>query len=195
MATDTRERMLEVAGDLLQERGIHGVSIGDILKRSGAPRGSMYFHFPGGKEELVREAMTRRARFVEGVLEDCFREAGDPAEAVRRYVEIAAAGLRDSDFRLGCPIAPIVFDSPEKTSALARDVEETVQSWLCAYVRGFTAAGMESDRAEALAILILSALEGALLVARARRDITPLEAIATELAAMVRNALPGRCRD
>jgi TetR/AcrR family transcriptional repressor of lmrAB and yxaGH operons len=186
--------MLAAAGDLLQERGLHGISLGEILERSNAPKGSMYFHFPGGKEELVREAMMERVRFVNGVLESCFADAPDEAEAVRRYVELAAQGLRDSDYRLGCPIAPIVFDHPDKTSDLARAVEETVTSWHEAFVRHFLAAGVTKERAGTLATVIIATLEGALLMARAQRDIAPAVTVAEQLAVMVRDALPDTSR-
>ncbi|TGW02048.1 TetR/AcrR family transcriptional regulator, partial [Mesorhizobium sp. M2D.F.Ca.ET.145.01.1.1] len=64
MATDTRTRMIEATALLLRRRGYHGTSLNDILTASGAPRGSLYFHFPGGKDQLVIEVT--RASVADG---------------------------------------------------------------------------------------------------------------------------------
>jgi TetR/AcrR family transcriptional regulator, lmrAB and yxaGH operons repressor len=190
MTRDTRARMIETTARLLHQRGFYGTSLNDILAESGAPRGSLYYHFPGGKEELVLVAMlegiTEVTRFLEGV----FAEAPGPDEAVRAYVQGAAQDMRDSGFVYGCPVAPIVLDSPPKSSALAEACREAIEEWQRILAEGLGSGGIERRRAESLATVIVSAVEGALLLARARRDVAPLDTVAEELALMVRSALP-----
>jgi TetR/AcrR family transcriptional regulator, lmrAB and yxaGH operons repressor len=189
MAKDTRERMIETTAGLVHRRGFHGTSLNEILAESGAPRGSLYYHFPGGKEELVLEATRQGVARITQFLKEVFTEAPDAAEAVRAFIEAAAHELRDSGFVFGCPVAPIVLDSPE-SSVLAETCREGLEEWQRVLVEGLGSEGIERGRAESLATMIVCGLEGGLILARARRDIAPLDAVAEELASMVQSALP-----
>ena len=188
MAKDTREHMIETTAGLVHRRGFHGTSLNDILTESGAPRGSLYYHFPGGKEELILEATRQGVASVTQLLKEALTGSSEPAEGVRVFVEAAADVLRDSGYTFGCPVAPIVLDSPE-SSALAEVCQEALEEWQQVFVEGLGAAGIEPGRAESLATMIVCGLEGGLILARARRDTAPLDAVAVELASMVQSAL------
>ena len=190
MAKDTREYMIDTTAGLIHRRGFHGTSLNEILEQSGAPRGSLYYHFPGGKEELVLEATRQGVAIVTQVLKEVLTDSSpDPADGVRAFIEAAAHELRDSDYVFGCPVAPIVLDSPE-SSALAEVCQEALEEWQQVFVEGLGSAGIERGRAESLATMIVCGLEGGLILARARRDTAPLDAVAEELASMVRSAVP-----
>src|SRR5918995_6164693 len=92
MANDTRIRMIEATALLLRQRGYHGTSLSDILSESGAPRGSLYFHFPGGKDQLVIEATRAAVEETTAALRETLAEASSPARGVRAFAE-AVAGL------------------------------------------------------------------------------------------------------
>jgi TetR/AcrR family transcriptional repressor of lmrAB and yxaGH operons len=186
---DTRERMIETTAVLVHRQGFYGTSLNDILAESGAPRGSLYYHFPGGKEELVLEATRQGVARITQFLKAVFTEAPDPAEAVRAFIEEAAHELRDSGFVFGCPVAPIILDSPE-SSVLAETCREALEEWEQVLIEGLGSANIAQRRVESLATVIVCGLEGGLIWARARRDIAPLDAVAEELASMVRSALP-----
>ncbi len=188
MVKGTRERMIETASGLVHRRGFHGTSLNEILTESGAPRGSLYYHFPGGKEELVLQATRQGVAMVTQLLKEVLAGSPDPADGVRSFVEAAAHMLRDSGYVFGCPVAPIVLDSPE-SSALAEVCQDAFEQWRQALAEGLGSGGIERGRAESLATVVVCALEGGLLLARARRDIAPLDAIAEELASMVQCAL------
>ena len=189
MAKDTREHMIETTAGLVHRRGFHGTSLNEILEQSGAPRGSLYYHFPGGKEELVLEATRQGVAIVTQVLKEVLTGSPDPADGVRAFIEAAAHELRDSGYIFGCPVAPIILDSPE-SSALAEVCQKALEEWQQVLVEGLDSAGIERGRAESLATVIVCGLEGGLILARARRDIAPLDAVAEELASMVQSALP-----
>ncbi|HLL40447.1 MAG TPA: TetR/AcrR family transcriptional regulator [Rubrobacteraceae bacterium] len=180
--------MIETTAGLVHRRGFHGTSLNEILTESGAPRGSLYYHFPGGKEELVLQAARQGVAMVTQLLKEVLAGSPDPAEGVRSFVEAAAHMLRDSDYVFGCPVAPIVLDSPE-SSALAEVCQDAFEEWRQVLAGGLGSGGIERERAESLATVVVCALEGGLLLARARRDIAPLDAIAEELASMVQYAL------
>ena len=186
---DTREHMIESTSALVHRLGFHGTSLNEILTESGAPRGSLYYHFPGGKEELILEATRQGVASVTQVLKEALADSPDPAEGVRAFVEAAAHLLRDSGYVFGCPVAPIVLDSPE-SSALAEVCQEALEEWQQVLVEGLGSAGIERGRTESLATMIVCGLEGGLILARARRDTAPLDAVADEFASMVRSAQP-----
>jgi TetR/AcrR family transcriptional regulator, lmrAB and yxaGH operons repressor len=186
---DTREHMIESTSGLVHRLGFHGTSLNEVLTESGAPRGSLYYHFPGGKEELVLEATRQGVANVTQVLKEALAASPDPADGVRAFVEVAAHVLRDSGYVFGCPVAPIILDSPE-SSALAEVCQQALEEWQQVLVEGLGLAGIERGRAESLATMIVCGLEGGLILARARRDTAPLDAVADEFASMVRSALP-----
>lgn len=188
MASNARTRMVETTATMVHRRGFHGASLNEILLESGAPRGSLYYHFPGGKEELVLEATRQGVASVTQLLKEALTGSPDLAVGVRAFVEAAAHMLRDSRFVFGCPVAPIVLDSPE-SSALAKVCREALEEWQQVLVEAL-GSGIERRRAESLATVVVCALDGGLILARARRDIAPLESIADELASMVQSALP-----
>jgi TetR/AcrR family transcriptional repressor of lmrAB and yxaGH operons len=186
---DTREHMIESTSGLVHRLGFHGTSLNEILTESGAPRGSLYYHFPGGKEELILEATRQGVASVTQLLKEALADSPEPAEGVRAFVEAAAHVLRDSGYVFGCPVAPIVLDSPE-SSALAEVCQEALEEWQKVLVEGLGSAGIERGRSESLATMIVCGLEGGLILARARRDTAPLDAVADEFASMVRSARP-----
>ncbi len=185
MTEGTRERFLTATAKLLQARGYRGTSLNAILTESGAPRGSLYYHFPGGKEELVREATQREVQFISEYLATAFRECTVPAEAVRAYVEGARDHTRTGGFLLGCPVASLVLDSPEASSSIRDICEEALEEWHRLLRDGIAAGGVPIARADSLATLVLTSVEGALIVARSQRDTQPLDTVAEELASAV----------
>jgi len=188
MAKDTREHMIETTAALVHRRGFYGTSLNEILQESGAPRGSLYYHFPGGKEELVLEATRQGVASVTQLLKEVLTGSPDVADGMRAFIEAVAHVLRDSGYVFGCPVAPLVLDSPE-SSALAEVCQEALEEWERVLVEGLGSAGIERGRAESLATVVVCAVEGGLILARARRDIAPLDAVAEELASTVRSAL------
>ena len=130
MANDTRSRMLEATGRLLRQRGYHGTSLNDILAASGAPRGSLYFHFPGGKDQLVIEVTRASVREVAERLGETLGAEKSPAVAVRRIVDATAEMLENSDYALGCPVAPVVLDATTDIPELVELCRAAFEEWI-----------------------------------------------------------------
>lgn len=191
MATDTRERILETTAALLQRHGFHGTSLKTVLEESGTPRGSLYYYFPGGKEQLVLEAMREQIEEATRILEELMAGGSDPAGGVRAYIESAAEMVEDSGYAFGCPVAPIVLDLVSEPSALAAACRRALTDWQRVLRDGFEAAGIAPARAASLAVTVVSALEGALILARSQRTTEPLHTVAREMAALIEAALPG----
>ena len=190
MATDTRTRMLDTTARLLQQRGYHGTSLNDILAASAAPRGSLYFHFPGGKDQLVLEASRAAVNRVTQHRREVLAAASSPAAAVRAFADGIVLLLEETDYQLGCPIAPIVLDGTSEVTDLSELCRQTFEEWIGLLRDAFAKAGIAKQRAEALALLTQSSFEGALLIARAYRDSSPVLTVAGEVEAMVAAATP-----
>lgn len=189
MANDTRARILETTGLLLRQRGYHGTSLNDILSASGAPRGSLYFHFPGGKDQLVVEVTRDSVADVTTRLREALAAERDPAVAVHHIYQSVARMLEDNQFSLGCPIAPVVLDSPTDVPDLADLCRSAFEQWIGLLREAFVRAGIPERRAHALALLVESSLEGLMVIARATRDRAPLQAVADEVAALIETAV------
>ncbi|RUW86987.1 TetR/AcrR family transcriptional regulator [Mesorhizobium sp. M7A.F.Ca.US.010.02.1.1] len=189
MANDTRTRILETTGLLLRQRGYHGTSLNDILSASGAPRGSLYFHFPGGKDQLVIEVTRASVADVTERLGEALAAEKDPAVAVHHIYQSVGRMLEDNQFSLGCPVAPVVLDSPTDVPELAELCRSAFEQWIGLLRDAFVRAGVPERRAHALALLVESSLEGLMVIARATRDRAPVQAVADEVAALIEAAV------
>lgn len=166
----TKQRMLISATTLLREKGARGMTIDAVLADSGAPRGSVYHHFPGGRDQLLREAAHFATDFITALIADL---AVDPDSGLDRFVELWAQMLRDSDFRAGCPVVGIAVDM-EADASLA---ERAFTAWSEQLVRIYVRDGLSQDRAAALATSTVAAVEGAIVLCRTQRSTAPLEAV------------------
>lgn len=176
----TRDRLIAVASDLLQVRGYAGVGVAEIIAASDATKGSMYFHFPGGKEELAVEALRDRGVQIARLIEHLLRTSPDAATAVNAFAAVLALRLEDSDFQRGCALATAVLDAGAEHDAVREAVRSGYDRWLELLERRIADDGVVDDAA-AEAILVLSALEGALILARARRDPQPIHSVSRSI--------------
>jgi TetR/AcrR family transcriptional regulator, lmrAB and yxaGH operons repressor len=188
MAKDTRDRLLNSTATLIQKYGLHGASLNSILDEGEAPRGSLYYFFPGGKEQLVLEATVRSVEVVTSILKEMLASQS-AADAVRSYFAAAADELAKSGFVFGCPVTPIIMDLDEPTAALAAVCRDAMANWCDMYEKGFGAAGMSAERARSLAILAIASLEGSLIMARAARNTEAISVAGEEVAQVVERTL------
>jgi TetR/AcrR family transcriptional regulator, lmrAB and yxaGH operons repressor len=171
--TDSRSRMIHAAAELFRQRGYHATTFSDVVRDSGAPRGSTYFHFPGGKAELAREATARAGEEIEELVGQAARHAGDPASLVRALAQIMAGRLERSGYQNGCPIATMVLELAPRDAAFSAAFDSVFARWRAALTARLEPLGLAPGRAAALAGLTISALEGALVLSRAARSTEP----------------------
>ncbi|WP_378737990.1 TetR/AcrR family transcriptional regulator [Nocardia brasiliensis] len=169
MRPGPRERLIDAAIRLVQERGVQGTGISDLLDRSSTARQSIYQYFPGGKDELIAAAtQVAGDRILAEII--AAAERGGPREAVTTALRRWEKTLTEHDFRLGCPIAAATVDGttePIRAAALA-----AFESWTAAYTAVLEQAG--STAARSLAGFVVTAIEGAVLHARATHSVQPL---------------------
>jgi AcrR family transcriptional regulator len=171
-----RARMVQSAATLIRERGIHGTGLREVVAHSGGPRGSLGRFFPGGKTQLVTEAIDVALIDLFGDLERTLSEAETFPEAIRVIVTPWRRLLVDHDFALGCPLAATICDAADSDS-LRTHVSERFAWWRVLVADAYTRFGAPQAEAEAHATLLMAALEGALILARAERTIEPLDTV------------------
>ena len=184
MATRSpRERTVRSAALLFRERGVGGTGMRDVVEHAGAPRGSLQYYFPGGKEQLLGEAMKwmaeRAARPLHAAL--AAEEPPSPRELVHGVLDRFRDLLALTDFRGGCPIVAGVADASWDSPAVTDGARSAFATWLAPMREALVRGGVPAERAARLALLVVSAAEGALVLSRARRDLTALDAVQTEL--------------
>jgi TetR/AcrR family transcriptional repressor of lmrAB and yxaGH operons len=179
--TDTRQRMLDTAADLFHSQGYHATGLTQLITAGGAPKGSLYFHFPGGKEQLAAEAVRLSSERTGALLEAILRDAPDAVTAIDRTVEALASFLTESDFQRGCPLATVALDAAAESEPIREACAAGYSSWHEVLAAYFGAQRLSAERSDVLATVVLAAIEGGLLLARTRRDLAPLRAVATHL--------------
>jgi AcrR family transcriptional regulator len=185
-----RERMIESAGMLLRERGLAGTSFREVLARSGAPRGSIYHHFPEGKNQLVEEAV-RAAGVAGGQMIAAVSESGEPVATLRTFIRLWGQGLEASDYEAGCPLVAVTTAASADEPGLRAAAAEAFATWHDALVAGLHDAGLSRARARRLATTIIAGVEGAVILCRAQHSGQPLKDVGAELELLLRAALPG----
>lgn len=172
--SDSKEKTLAAAAQLFCRRGYHGTALQDILAASGAPRGSLYFHFPRGKEEIAEGAVALGDKAVRAFIAqvaDASRSAETFATNLARGM---AARLEASDFREGCPLATTALEIATDSETVGKAARDAFNAWEREIARVLVRFGSAETQAAAAATAILSQLEGALLLARTYRNLEPM---------------------
>ncbi len=182
MASTTRQDMITGAAGLLSRRGLQATSFSEILAATGAPRGSLYHHFPGGKDELVAEA----TRFVGDQLLGALArlEPTTPREVVERFAAIWRRVLSGSDLEAGCAIAAVTVDAADDQGELLALAGSVFTEWQAALAGLLERTGVPPDRAADLALLLLVSVEGSLVVCRAEQSLEPFDRVTAQLVAL-----------
>src|SRR5512139_1523687 len=188
MATDSRERMVRSAAYLFRERGYSGTGFRDVITHSGAPRGSIYHHFPGGKVQLAQEAVRYAGDFLAAGVRISMQD-NDPTTAVQAFVGWWRQVLEKSDFQAGCPIVAVTVESHAENPELAAAAAAAFQHWQDVLAIALGDAGVDEARSARLATLIVAAVEGATILCRARRDTRALDDVVAELESLIHTAV------
>ncbi|MGW5150492.1 TetR/AcrR family transcriptional regulator [Rhodococcus koreensis] len=180
--TDTRERIIEASLELMRQKGYSATAISDIVTGSGAPRGSVTFHFPGGKDEIAGEVITLMGRSVIDQLDRVAADAVSPGDVVVAQVAEIGRAFLDSGYVSGCPVVPITIDGAVQSELVHDACASFFADWMDALTTHITSRGMDPTRASRVAAMTVYSTEGALVVCRAEKSVRALDAVAEEMA-------------
>ena len=182
MASSTRQTMITGAAALLARRGMSATSFSEVLAATGAPRGSLYHHFPGGKDELMAEATRYVGNRLLGALD--LADAATPAGVIGQFTALWRSVLTGSELEAGCAVAAVAVDAGPEQEQLVELAGSVFAEWRDALARRLERVGMSQERSRDLALLSLAAMEGALVVCRAQRSIEDFDRVAAMLVSL-----------
>jgi TetR/AcrR family transcriptional regulator, lmrAB and yxaGH operons repressor len=168
--------MIGTAAELFRRQGYDATSWRQITSDSGAPAGSIGFLFPEGKEQLATEVVALVGTTTRQQIGALLASEPDPARATQRWIRASAQILIDSDFTDGCPIATLALELAHRSEPVQGQLAASYEGWIDAIADHL--APSHGDKARPTAEVLLSAFEGALLLARARHSSVPLETLA-----------------
>jgi AcrR family transcriptional regulator len=185
MAT-ARERMITSTALLIRERGAHSTAISDVLEHSGAPRGSAYHYFPGGRVQLLCEAVDFASDHVAAQI--------DGATTGIDVLDAVVAGFRKqltkTDYRAGCPVVAVAVEAgdpaKDENAAVLERAGAAFVRWTDLITARLVDDGIAEDVARELSVFITSAIEGAIVIARATRDVSPLDSTHRQLRSLLK---------
>ena len=186
----TRQQIVETTSRLLETQGYHGTGLNQIIRESGAPRGSLYYYFPEGKEELAAAAIARQGAAMVAHTAQLLDQHADPVDAVDCVLAGLAEHFSASHFCGGAPLAAVALETAASSERL-RQTCDAAYTAMCEQFRGkLQAGGYAAPQADALATAIVACIEGAIILSRTQRSPAPLEAVRALLRTLLTCAAP-----
>jgi TetR/AcrR family transcriptional repressor of lmrAB and yxaGH operons len=180
----TKQRLVSAMTNGLQRRGLHGTGISEVLRDAAAPKGVLYYHFPGGKTGLALASIEESIAIITGWLDLALAKYPDPLEAIERWVRAASRRLGETDFEAGCALATIALETTaadvEVRAALAEAFARLRERMTDAL------AAASTPNPEGLAMLIVATYEGGLLQSRVANSVAPLQLASDTLGTLIR---------
>lgn len=184
--TTTRKQIIETTCDLLEAQGYHATGLNQILSVSGAPKGSLYYYFPEGKEQLTSAAIQRTGTIVAERIKQGLSSNADAGEAIASFINTIAYHVEASGFRSGGPLMIVAMEtaiSSERLNTACREAYRLLQE---AFQEKLLASGYARARATQLATFITSSIEGGIILSRTSHSGDPLREVATVLATLLK---------
>lgn len=190
MGQSTRQKIVEKTAELLEVQGYHGTGLNQIIKESGAPRGSLYYYFPEGKEELAAEAIARKWRTVADHTRTMLATADEVDQAVYNVVMSIADQAESSDFCSGAPLAAVALETAASSERLRNACQKAYQGLIQPFEQKLRVSGYSSGQATELATVITATIEGAIIQSRTQQRVEPLKQAALVLKTLLGSISP-----
>ncbi|TGL96271.1 TetR/AcrR family transcriptional regulator [Leptospira barantonii] len=172
--TTSKEKMVRAMAFSLETKGYNGTGLNDIVESSGSPKGSIYFHFPGGKEDLAAEAITTSGRKMGEMLGSLLSSSRSASSAIVSIFKALENKLVETDYSQGCPVATTASETVSKGNPVNEACRNIFEEWNQGLEFFFIGKGWEKKEAAVLSTSILCLLEGAILLSRTHQNPDPL---------------------
>jgi TetR/AcrR family transcriptional regulator, lmrAB and yxaGH operons repressor len=183
--SDTRDRLIRSTSRLLRRQGYAATGLNEVVTEADAPKGSMYFHFPGGKEELAAAALAQFQERATNRMRRYLAEHGSVRDAVVAMFDAYVVHLERTQYTEGCPVATVALDAAASHDLLAEATGRALQEWVDVFATALEAEGREAAEAHGLATLVIAAVEGTVVMAKGERSTEPIAAARDVLAAVL----------
>jgi TetR/AcrR family transcriptional regulator, lmrAB and yxaGH operons repressor len=185
----TREQIIETTCELLETYGYHATGLNQILAKSRTPKGSLYYYFPEGKEELTAQAIERMGQHVARNIKNELSKSTDPSEAIRSLVHVFANRIEASGFCAGGPLMIVAMETATSSERLNLACREAYHQLQKTYQEQLIANGFIETQAEQLAKFIMASVEGGIILSRTNHSGDPLRNVANMLGHLI-NSYP-----
>ncbi len=183
----TRDHIIEVTSQLLEAQGYHATGLSQIIAESGSPRGSLYYYFPQGKEELTAEAVNQGGKRTAQRIEQELMRIEDPGEALQQFIKNIAYHVEQSGFSAGGPLTIVAMETVNSSERLNQVCRESYQSLQQVVADKFIRSGYSAVRAAQLAVFVIATIEGGIILSRTYHSGEPLRRVADELGSYVKS--------
>jgi TetR/AcrR family transcriptional repressor of lmrAB and yxaGH operons len=189
VASDTRDRLISTTGRLLRQQGYAATGLNQVMADAQAPKGSMYFHFPGGKEQLAAAAVDRFAERLTAKMTAQLARSS-VADAVAAFFDSYVSHMEKTDFRDGCAVATVALDEASSHELLADAASRALHGWVELLAAALQSEGHTPDDAHNRATLVIAAIEGAVVMAKGERSTEPFTAARDALRPLLERGQP-----
>ena len=188
MESNASQHLIDTTSRLLEAQGYHGTGLNQIVRESGAPRGSLYYYFPEGKEELAAEAVAGKGQSMGGYTAATLASRTDAVDAIFSLIDQMAEYIRGNHFCGGAPLAAVALETAANSERLREACAEAYEEIRRPIMQKLIDGGFPPARAESLATTILAAIEGAMILSRTQQSTLPLQHLRFEIGELMRCA-------
>ncbi|MFB9758667.1 MULTISPECIES: TetR/AcrR family transcriptional regulator [Bacillaceae] len=178
---ETRDKIIKTASRLFQLQGYHATGLNQILTESETPKGSLYYHFPNGKEQLAIEAVNNMKDFVQAKTEKIFKEIAEPDKAIQFSITEVAKEFNKVEDITGFPVGLLAAETALMSEPLRKACQQAFETWEDTYTKKLIQGGFPEETAKELGMVINSMIEGGILRSLTNKDSTPLLLIAKQI--------------
>lgn len=181
--TRSRDKILHTASRLFRKQGYHATGLKQITDESGAPRGSIYYYFPGGKEELAAEAIKLTGERIKTYISSALSRDSDPVKAFQTYIQMMADGIEEymMEENDDIPIVSVAAETWSLSEVLRKTCDQVYREWQRVYQEKLIGSGFPKEKADSLSIAIQAMIEGAYVLSVTKKNGRPLSAAAEQI--------------
>ena len=171
---ETRSRILLTMAKLIEKQGYHATGLNEIIRESGAPKGSVYYYFPGGKEQIGAQAILESGKIISGRLRGLLEQESSSAEAVHNFIMLLANNMEASNYELASPLTTASIETAiisERINQACREAFDLIRN---VFKDKFLGDGFAEIQAEESALYVTTVIEGGILMSRTYHRAEPL---------------------
>ena len=185
MKTNTKDIFIDTASSLFANQGYHATGISEILKKSNAPKGSLYYYFPQGKEQLAQEALQKTAEKISTEILDVLAKASTPLEGLQQHLIYIAQKIEKDLFQPNVSISLIALETFSSNEIIRLECERTFQQIQNIYKNSFLKMDLQEEYADFLAMTMVMLTEGAITFSLTKKNTQPLHQLANNLPLLI----------
>ena len=179
--SDVREHIIQTTSQLLEKQGYHGTGLNEIIRESGAPKGSLYYYFPDGKEQITAEAVLQSGRMLSERIRTELVISGSPSKAIYEFILLIAENVEQSGFAAGSPLTAVAMETATQSERINLACREAYGMLKGAFREKLLESGFSKAEAEELGTFIVAAIEGGIILSRVSHSADPLRLVAKQI--------------